>query len=474
MKPGKIVAAVVAAILALVSFGMIVGGGVLTWASATQRDADGFLTSTDYDFTSPAYAIVSEEVDLGSRPGDWFPDDFIDVRLTATSNTPVFIGIGPSDDVDAYLGSVARDEVDELGVGSDDVTFRSRDGAAPAGAPGAQTFWVASAEGAGTQSVTWEVDSGSWSAVLMNADASQGIAAEFSAGAKIPILIAIAVGLLIFGVLLGIGAALLLVWAVRREGEARPGVVAPTPAVATAAGAYPVVVEGRLDPGLSRWMWLVKWFLAIPHYVVLAFLYVAYVLLTIVAFFAILFTGRYPRGIFDFNVGVLRYQWRVSYYALSVLGTDRYPPFALGDVDYPARLDVAYPEQLSRGLVLVKWWLLAIPHYIIVGLLTSGLIWWTTDFDGEGFLQFGGGLIGILAFVAVIILAFTGRYQQGLFDLLMGLNRWVYRVVAYVSLMRDEYPPFRLDMGGEDPGSMPGGGAGGSGSDEAEAPLPTG
>ncbi|MCC6737049.1 MAG: DUF4389 domain-containing protein [Bauldia sp.] len=213
-------------------------------------------------------------------------------------------------------------------------------------------------------------------------------------------------------------------------------------------------LEGRIDQPLSRGLWLVKWLLAIPHFIVLAFLWTAFVLLTIVAFFAILFSGRYPRGIFDFNVGVMRWTWRVVFYATSVLATDRYPPFTLADADYPARLDVAYPEQLSRGLVLVKWWLLAIPHYLIVGLLTSGLVWWTTDVNGgygDNVLEIGGGVIGLLALVAGLVLLFTGRYAQGLFDLLMGLNRWVFRVMAYATLMRDEYPPFRLDLGGAEP-----------------------
>jgi hypothetical protein len=224
---------------------------------------------------------------------------------------------------------------------------------------------------------------------------------------------------------------------------------------------YPVRLSGHLDPGLSRGMWLIKWFLAIPHLIVLFFLWFALVVTTIVAWFAILFTARYPRSLFNFNVGVLRWSWRVSFYAFTAIGTDRYPPFTLARTDYPADFDVDYPEHLSRGLILVKSWLLAIPHLLIVGVLAGTTRTWVasdSDWPGAGGRYVSGGtfsLISLLTVIAGVILLFTGRYLRSLFDLLLGLNRWIYRVTAYVALMRDEYPPFRLDMGPSDPADAP-------------------
>jgi len=188
--------------------------------------------------------------------------------------------------------------------------------------------------------------------------------------------------------------------------------------------------------------------------IVLVFLGIAFGVLTIVAGIAILFTGRYPRGIFDFNVGVIRWIWRVMFYGYWALGTDRYPPFTLADVaDYPATVDIVYPERLSRWLWLVKW-LLAIPHFILVAIFVGGWGWgwgWGplpfNDFQGAGF----GGLVDVLTLVAGVILLFTTRYPATIFDFIIGLDRWVLRVAAYASLMRDEYPPFRADMGPREP-----------------------
>lgn len=218
-----------------------------------------------------------------------------------------------------------------------------------------------------------------------------------------------------------------------------------------AVSTYPVRVDASLDPHISRWLWLVKWLLAVPHYIVLAVLWMAFVAVSVIAFFAIAFTGRYPRTLFEFNVGVLRWSWRVHYYTFGALATDQYPPFTLAEVpDYPAHLEIEYPEHLSRGLVWVKWWLLAIPHYLVVGIFVGGT-WAAWRFGNSDFNWAPGGLLGVLVLIAAVVLLVTGRYPKQIFDLVLGLNRWVLRVAAYAALMTDDYPPFRLDMGGREP-----------------------
>lgn len=188
-----------------------------------------------------------------------------------------------------------------------------------------------------------------------------------------------------------------------------------------------VRVRGAIDAP-SRWLWLVKWcVLAVPHYPILIGLYLVYPLVVFAAGIAILFTGRYPRPLFDFNVGVLRWSWRVMNYRFPMNTTDKYPPFTLKPRDdYPGDLEVAYPEQLSRGSVLVKW-LLALPQIIMCWAMEAPL--------------------QVLCVVSAVRLSARGTVSQSMFDLLMGMVRWRYRVAVYVSLMSDEYPPFRMDLG---------------------------
>jgi hypothetical protein len=207
-----------------------------------------------------------------------------------------------------------------------------------------------------------------------------------------------------------------------------------------------VRLEGQMTKPLSRWLWLVKWALLIPHFILLAFLLLGVILATIGAFVALLFTGSYPRRLFDYNLGVLRWVWRVSFYGYSALATDQYPPFTLGDAPgYPARLEIEYPRWQRRGLPLVGRWILGAPQYAVAVLFAGsgiGLVW---------HYRFGGGVLHVLIFVVAMLLLFTDEYPTDVFGVVMGFNRWVFRVAAYALFMRPEYPPFRFDPGPSEP-----------------------
>ena len=196
---------------------------------------------------------------------------------------------------------------------------------------------------------------------------------------------------------------------------------------------YPLTLKGEREEHLSRGLWLVKWLLIIPHIFVLCFLWIAAAFVTVIAFFAILFTGQYPRSLFDFTVGVLRWSWRVSFYSYGALATDKYPPFSLAKADYPADLDVVYPEDMVRWKPLVKW-LFAVPHYACLAALSGGN-WGNLPHIG---------LLPVLIVIIAVLLLFTGKYLQDIWKLVMGVNRWSFRVCAYVLLLTDRYPPFSL------------------------------
>ncbi|BCY09999.1 DUF4389 domain-containing protein [Actinoplanes sp. L3-i22] len=212
---------------------------------------------------------------------------------------------------------------------------------------------------------------------------------------------------------------------------------------------YPVHVEAHRDEQLSRWLWLVKWLLLIPHVVILAFLWLGLIVATLVAYLAVLFTGRYPAGLRAYNLGVLRWSWRVGYYGYYALGTDRYPPFTLAEVpDYPARLAVEESAPPPRWLPLVAW-LFAIPHGLLLGALAGA---GTHHYDDTSVTARPVSFVSLVLLVVVVSLLFTGRYPQGLYDLLVGIARWNFRVAAYLTLLTTVYPPFRLDQGEHEPG----------------------
>lgn len=430
MGAGKVLLIVFGALLALVAVGLLIGGGALMWIESALKDSEGFYTTRTVSLTRDSYAIVSEpaQIDLGPA---WIPDwsRSVTVKVEATSSQPskgLFIGIAEEGAASAYLAGVEHDEITELDIWKRKVEYRHRPGGSPPAAPASGTFWVASAYGPGTQTLKWDLEEGSYLLVLMNEDGSRGIDLQGTIAARVPWLPGVGIGLLLGGIaVLVIGLVLIVL-------GARGAPPIPQPSEPEPAG-YPFVFKGELTEPFSPWLWLVKWFLLIPHFILLAFLWAGFIVSWVISLFAILFTGRYPRGLFDYNLGVLRWTWRVGFYGYQALGTDEYPPFTLSHADYPADLDVPYPERLSRGLALVKWWLLAIPHYMVIAF-----------FQGGGGGRSGGGLVYVLALFAGVALLFTGRYPKGIFDFVFGMNRWTYRVAAYTALMTDRYPPFRL------------------------------
>ena len=336
MKTGRVIALVIGCFLLIPGIGMLFGGGALGVAAATQRDDDGFFDVTIDRLETRTVALTAEDLTFAADPGspDWLIDAIdADVRLRVTSadtTQDIFVGIGRETDVDAYLSGVAHDEVTELD-GRRPV-YRSRSGSSDIAPPIEQTFWEASASGTGTQELMWDATAGRWSVVVMNADGSPGFAADVEAGVRAGFVLPLAFIMLGVGFAVTVAAVVLIIGGTRSDREPVEPRQVPAGVRETAPPVrlHPVVLEADLDPDLSRWKWLVKWFLAIPHVIVLVFLWIGFGVLTIVAWFAILFTGRYPRGIFDFNVGVMRWSWRVSYYAAAGgLGTDRYPPFSL-------------------------------------------------------------------------------------------------------------------------------------------------
>jgi len=192
--------------------------------------------------------------------------------------------------------------------------------------------------------------------------------------------------------------------------------------MATEGAAYPLRFDVEYPEELSRWLIFVKWLLAIPHFIILWALAIAAGVMGFIAFFAILFTKRYPRGLFDFVVNVNR--WSANVDAYTGLLRDEYPPFSWEPGQYAVTYEVDYPEELNRWLPLIKWWLLAIPHYIVLF-----------------FLGIAAFVVWVIAFFAIL---FTKRFPRGLFDFIVGVTRWEYRVNAYTGLLRDEYPPFSL------------------------------
>ncbi len=218
---GRIGAIVAGGLLVLVSLGLLVGAGFGLWADLTQRDG-GYVTTSVHTFSTSGAALATEPTELGSAGFGWMyaPGLLDKVRIRITPVSPgqrLFVGIGPSADVDRYLAGVKRTVISDFwGNGVEAV-----DGRKPASPPGTQDFWVASSSGSGARTLVWDPADGSWSVVVMNADGRHGIDVGADLGARLPALLGIALGSLAAGAVFMAGGVLLIVGAIRRRRASR-------------------------------------------------------------------------------------------------------------------------------------------------------------------------------------------------------------------------------------------------------------
>jgi hypothetical protein len=229
---GRTAAVIAGAIAALVAFGLIAVGGVLLWGNA-QKDRDGFISTGSDRFHTRTYALATDDLDVDTDAPSWVEDSLGRIRLRAESHAgkPVFVGIAPTRDVNAYLRGTAHATVTDVDYEPFRASYRTHSGARRPAAPSAQRFWVANAEGAGRQTLTWKVRDGSWSIVVMNADGSANVDAGVSAGTDAPWLSAAGWGSLGGGLLLlAVAGALVAVGVRRPRADREPAGLAPAAA----------------------------------------------------------------------------------------------------------------------------------------------------------------------------------------------------------------------------------------------------
>ena len=245
---GRITAIVIGTLLVLVSLVMLGAGGTGLWADRTQRD-DGYVTTDFHDFSTSGAALATVSTELGSAGIGWLyaPGllDKVRIRVTpASAGPPLFVGIGPSTDVDRYLAGVNHTIITEFWEEKTEAVA----GGAPAAAPGMQDFWVASSTGSGARTLEWEPTDGSWTVVVMNADGRPGINVGADLGARMPAVLGIALGVLIAGAVFLAGGGLLIAGAFRRGGSSAPGPkggVMSTPSISVTAAR--AVTSGKAE-----------------------------------------------------------------------------------------------------------------------------------------------------------------------------------------------------------------------------------
>jgi hypothetical protein len=235
MNPTRIALIVTAAVSGLIAAGFLALGGLALWGDS-ERDKDGYLSTDSHHLAASSHAVASENIDLDFEGAETLLDWGGDARLKVEpqGDEPVFVGIARTDEVSRYLSGVAHTTVTDFDEGSpDETTYSAQSGERKPAAPGEQPIWAASAQGTGTQTLKWDIEDGDWSIVVMNADGSRGVEADFSAGAKVSFLDELGWSSIGVGTFLVLAAGGLIVLAVRRPRN--PGghapIAAPVPSV---------------------------------------------------------------------------------------------------------------------------------------------------------------------------------------------------------------------------------------------------
>jgi hypothetical protein len=221
-RTGPVVALVGGSIGAFLAFLLIASAAALLWASHYKADG-GYYTTASHTYSSPTRALTTDSLDVNGVPS-WLnaSDRLGRIRIdptTAASGTPAFIGIARTRDVDAYLDQVAHDEITDLDFDPFSLDTARRAGEGRPAMPAAQTFWAASS--ADGRTLDWKVRKGEWTVVMMNADGSPGVSVDAKAGAKVPFIGDLTLGLAIPGAILGVLSLLLVVGGARGIARAR-------------------------------------------------------------------------------------------------------------------------------------------------------------------------------------------------------------------------------------------------------------
>ncbi len=467
MTGGKIVLLIMGVIVLLISLGLIISGGGLLVVNNYLADDDGYYSTKTIRIEKGSYAIISEPLDMDlDEAWIWDWGNLASFKVEGTNDDQlknIFIGVAEGNDVKDYLADVEYDEVTDIDVSPNELEYTHHTGDSEPEAPDTQTFWLESAHGAGEQVIEWELESGTWSVVVMNEDGSHGLDVDIVLSAKIPWLFSVALWLLISGIVVLVVGMVLIYLAVRGGGgkngaspdssgvvgsgdsDMKPsadssGVVGGGGStVAIAASDYPTgLVIDYPDRNLNRLTTFFRLFAIIPIWILFVFIggavigweddpwsynvYGIALFVIVPTLLMILFRQKYPRWWYDWNLAVTGFATRILAY-LALL-RDEYPST---DEDQAVHIEMPYPnvkEDLDRWMPIVKW-LLAIPHYIILFFLNVAAV-----------------VVTIFAWFAIL---FSGRYPKDLFDFVVGAFRWNFRVLAYAFLLTtDRYPPFRL------------------------------